>query len=105
MVIDPYSSQLNLYNCAGADNVRDSRKKKKNQSNEGRQIPSGVNIRSVWRILKNFNANRRVYLEWLWSPKKCASPSPKDKGYGKLVTDEEKRLIIRLLICFREYNL
>lgn len=105
VAIDPFSSQLNLYHCpaaAGGDNTNggtgsESRKTKikanhDRGSSSNKHSPRIINLRSVWRILKSLNSNRRICLDWLWSQKNKSSP--KDKGYGKLVTDEEKRFIV-----------
>lgn len=53
-----------------------------------------MTLGKMWRVLKALNSNRRVCFEWLWSKKKT---SAKDKGYGKLITDEEKRCLVMCL--------
>lgn len=89
MVIDPFSSQLDLYHRSGADDehLRKKKKRMKSSPSEGKYVPK-VTFGKVWRVLKTLNSNRRLCLEWLWSKKKTSS---KDKGYGALITDEERR--------------
>lgn len=91
MVMDPFSSQLNLYYHGDSETGQ----AKKGINSAGRQIPR-VTFGKVWRVLKTLNANRRLCLEWLWSKKK----SSKDNGYGHLITDEEKRWITLVYILW-----
>lgn len=91
MVMDPYSSQVNLFYRDDIDESGRKRSKRKNH------IPRPP-ISRVWHILKTLNSNRKCYLEWFWSPKKKSVR--KDKGFGSLITDEEKRF----LFCFERSN-
>lgn len=103
MVIDQYSSQWDLCHGGGDNDTNGDRDlcqtEKKTTKTRKRRIPGGnqiprLTLGKMWSVLKTLNSNRRVCFEWLWSKKKTSS---KDKGYGKLITDEEKRC---LTMCF-----
>lgn len=86
--MDPYASQLDLYHKFREDeeNNSDCQRTKQKRRPKGHR----VTLNKLWSVLKTLNSNRKVCLEWMWN-KKMKSAKPKDKGYGKLVTDEEKR--------------
>lgn len=112
MVVDMYSSQVDLCfrPCASGDNDNDEDPEDSHRAKKNSQIPN-ASVGSLWRILKQLSVNKSFYREWMWLPKALRKKrgakwgsSPKDKGYGKLVSDEEKRSLAHFRTLFQIFT-